>query len=226
MAELIGICGPSGSGKTRSIQGLPSEDTMLISLTGKKIPMKGFAKKYTKMNDDWSKGNYFSSTSHSDIISAMSHISENRPDITNIVLDDYQYIGAFEYFQRASEAGFAKFAEIAQHIAMPLIEASKLRDDLKIFVTNHDETITEDYKPLRKFKTIGKLVDNSLTMEGLFTIVLFTNIEVDKAGKRTYQFITNSDGSTTAKSPEDMFPDAIPNDLGEVAKAIDEYYEG
>jgi len=226
MSEMIGVCGPSGSGKTRAIQGLDPKVTMLISLTGKKIPMKGFAKLYNKVNETASEGNFYSTTDHNAITRMLKHVDENRPDIKNIVLDDYQYNGAFEYFQRASESGFAKFAEIAQHIATPLIEASKLRDDLKIFVTNHDETITEDYKPLRKFKTIGKLVDNSLTMEGLFTIVLFTNIEVDKAGNRTYTFVTNSDGSTTAKSPEDMFPDTIPNDLGIVAKAIDNYYEG
>jgi hypothetical protein len=62
-------------------------------------------------------------------------------------------------------------------------------------------------------------------MEGLFTIVLFTEIRSDKDGKRNYGFITNSDGSTSAKSPEGMFEDFIENDLGKVAEAIDAYYE-
>jgi len=224
MSELIAIVGPSGSGKTRSIQGLDPKETMLISITGKKIPMKGFSSKYVDVSKDGKTGNYFKTKDYAAVIQMLKHVNVNRPDIKNIVTDDYNYIGAFEYFKRASESGFGKFAEIGQHIANPLIEASTLRDDLKVFIINHDETITEDYKPLRKMKTIGKLVDNSLTMEGLFTIVLFTEVKVDKDGKRDYGFITNSDGSTTAKSPEDMFEDFIPNDLGFVAKKIDDYY--
>jgi len=224
MSELIGICGPSGSGKTRAIQGLNPKETMIISITGKKIPMKGFASAYPPVSEDGLTGNYFKTQDHAVIMQMLDHVDQNRPDIKNIVLDDYNYVGSFEYFQRAGEAGFGKFAEIGQHIAQPLIKASTLRDDLKVFVMNHDETITEDYKPLRKFKTVGKLVDNCLTMEGLFTIVLFTEIKVDKDGKREYGFVTNSDGSTTAKSPEEMFEDYIPNDLGLVASKIDEYY--
>ena len=224
MSELIAIVGPSGSGKTRSIQGLDPKETMLISITGKKIPMKGFSSKYVLVSQDGTSGNYFKTKDYSAVIKMLKYVDKNRLDIKNIVIDDYQYVGAFEYFKRASENGYGKFAEIGQHIANPLIEASSLRDDLKIFFTNHDETITEDYKPLRKIKTIGKLVDSSLTVEGLFTIVLFTEIRVDKDKNREYGFVTNSDGSTTAKSPEGMFEDYIPNDLGYVARKIDEYY--
>jgi hypothetical protein len=224
MAELIAVVGPSGSGKTRSLLGLNSEETMLVSITGKKIPMKGFSKKYKGLSPDAKAGNYYQTKDYAKLIKMLKFIDSSRPDIKNIVLDDYNYIGAFEYFKRASEAGFGKFAEIGQHIANPLIEASTLRDNLKIFVLNHDEMITEDFKPLRKMKTIGKLVDNCLTMEGLFTIVLFTEIRIDKDDKREYGFITNSNGSTTAKSPEGMFEDYIPNDLGAVVTSIDEYY--
>lgn len=225
MSELIGIVGPSGSGKTRSIQSLNPETTMLISITGKKIPMKGFNSKYQKINEDASKGNFFTTSDHSVIIGLLTHIDQKRPDIKNIVIDDFQYLAAFEYFQRASEPGFAKFSEMGQHIAKPLIKASTLRDDLKIFITNHDETITEDFKPTRKMKTLGKVVDNSLTMEGLFTIVLFTKVKIDKEGVRTYGFETNTDGITTAKSPEGMFEDFIPNELGFVERKINEYYQ-
>lgn len=224
MAELVAVVGASGTGKTRSIKGLNPEETMLISVTGKKIPMKGFSAKYTPLAEGGAKGNYLRSADHKTIIKVLSFINSKRPDIKHVVLDDFNYVGAFEYFKRADETGFGKFAEIGQHIANPIIKAADLRDDLIIFVMNHDETITEDFKALRKMKTIGKLVDNSLTMEGLFTIVLFTEIRNDKDGKREYGFVTNSDGTTTAKSPEDMFEDFIPNDLGEVVKSIKEYY--
>lgn len=205
--------------------GLNPKETLIISITGKKIPMKGFKSNYSAVSSDGTGGNYYHTDKFDKIIKMLKFFSEKRKDIKNVVIDDYNYIGAFEYFKRASESGFGKFAEIGQHIANPLIEASKLRDDLKVFIINHDETITEDFKPFRKMKTIGKLVDNSLTMEGLFTIVLFTEIRVGKDDKRQYGFITNSDGSTSAKSPEEMFEEFIPNDLGEVVKKIDTYYE-
>jgi len=156
MAELVGIVGPSGSGKTRSLMGLNHEETLIISITGKKIPMKGFSKKYTQLASDGLTGNYYQTKDHAKIIKMLKHVDVKRPDIKNIVIDDYNYLGAFEFFKRASETGFGKFSEIGQHIANPLIEASNMRDNLKIFILNHDETITEDFKPFRKMKTIGE----------------------------------------------------------------------
>ena len=224
MAELIGVVGRSGTGKTRSVQGLDPKETLIISISGKAIPMKGFKKLYVPLSEDGSTGNYYKTSDANQIIAVLKLVDSVRKDIKNVVLDDYQYVGGFEYFKRAHENGFGKFAEIGQNIANPVIVASGLREDLKVFVTNHDEVITEEFKPLRKMKTIGKLVDNSLTMEGLFTVVLFTDIRVNAKDEKEYGFITNSDGTTTAKSPEGMFEEFIPNDLGEVAKAIDEYY--
>ena len=156
MSELIGVVGPSGSGKTRSLMGLDSKETLIISITGKKIPMKGFSKKYAALSPDGLTGNYYQTKDYAKIIKMLKHFDVKRPDIKNIVVDDYNYLGAFEFFKRASESGFAKFSEIGQHIANPLIEASTLRDDLKVFILNHDETITEDFKPFRKMKTVGK----------------------------------------------------------------------
>lgn len=109
-------------------------------------------------------------------------------------------------------------------ISKPVIKGVSLREDLKIFILTHDEMTQENFKPLRKIKTVGKMVDSALTMEGLFTVVLFTDIKLDE-GTKEYGFITNSDGTTTAKSPEDMFEsDFIENDLGKVAQAIDDFY--
>jgi len=130
----------------------------------------------------------------------------------------------FEYFDKADEKGFDKFTSIGKNGAMPLIKAIDLRDDLKVFVLTHAEEISENFKPKRKIKTIGKLVDNSLTMEGLFTIVLFTDTSRNDDGTINYRFQTNNDGTCTAKSPEGMFDEYIENDLGLVAKSVDEYY--
>jgi hypothetical protein len=70
-----------------------------------------------------------------------------------------------------------------------------------------------------KAKTVGKLLDNQLTVEGCFDVVLMTQIESGQ-----HLFITQSDGFTTCKSPEGMFEDKIPNDLKAVDNAIREYY--
>lgn len=227
MSELIAAVGKSGSGKTRSLMGLNPKETLIISVSGKKIPMKGFKALYTPLDEanGGKTGNYYQTSKADKIIQILNLVNTVRTDIKNVVLDDYQFLGAFEYFERASESGFGKFAEIGQNIARPLIVASALRDDLNVIVTNHEETISEDFKPLRKMKTIGKLVDNSLTMEGLFTVVLFTEIKEDADGTLEYGFITNSNGSNTAKSPEGMFDKFVPNDMGVVVDAIAKYYD-
>jgi ABC-type dipeptide/oligopeptide/nickel transport system ATPase component len=228
MAECVGVVGRSGSGKTRSIQGLDPKETLIISVSGKKIPMKGFNKLYTPLDvaSGGATGNYFKSKSADTIIQILSLVDKKRPDIKNVVIDDYQYIMGFEFFDRADEKGFEKFASIGKNGARPLMKASQLeREDIKVFVLTHEEETSENFKPLRKMKTIGKMVDEKLTMEGLFTVVLFTDIRKDKDDRPEYGFITHSDGTTTAKSPEGMFKDDfVENDLGKVVAAIDKYY--
>jgi hypothetical protein len=80
--------------------------------------------------------------------------------------------------------------------------------------------------PYRNIKEQQKMLDDKVTLEGLFTVVLFTDISKDQnTNELKYSFITQNDGSTTAKSPKGMFMDfMIPNDLSYVIKCIDEYY--
>lgn len=229
MSELIGIVGRSGTGKTRSIQGLDPKETLIISVSGKAIPMRDFAKLYTPLDEKngGKTGNYYKTSNADKIIQILNLVATQRTDIKNVVIDDYQYIMGFEFFERADEKGFDKFSSIGKNGARPLIKASALgREELKVFVLTHEEEISENFRPLRKMKTIGKLVDEKLTMEGLFTVVLFTEIRKNEVTEKPmYGFITNSDGSTTAKSPEGMFQEGyVENDLGMVAKAIDNYY--
>lgn len=226
MAELIGIVGRSGTGKSTSIEGLDPKDSFILSVSGKALPFKGWKKNYTPLDMKTGKtGNYYKTSNPKSIIQTMNLINKDRTEIKNLVLDDYQYIMAFEFFNRASEKGYEKFNEIGKSGADPIIKGTPLRDDLKIFVLTHEEEISENFKPLRKMKTIGKMIDEKLTMEGLFTVVLFTEVEKDDKNNITYSFITNSDGSTTAKSPKGMFKDfKIPNDLGIVSKAIADFY--
>jgi len=97
-------------------------------------------------------------------------------------------------------------------------------EDLVIFFIYHSET---DKKGKEKIKTAGQLIDQYVTMEGLFTTVLYAESEFNPlTSKIEYFFKTNSDGRNTAKSPFGMFDDLkIPNDLGLVAKKVREYYQ-
>lgn len=89
MAELVAIVGRSGSGKTRSIMGLNPEETFLISVSGKKIPMKGFSTKYTDVSRDGKTGNYFKTKSSAEIVQVLNLVNKQRPEIKNLVIDDY-----------------------------------------------------------------------------------------------------------------------------------------
>lgn len=141
-----------------------------------------------------------------------------KPSKKIYVIDDSQYLMAFEMFNRAKETGYNKFTDIAldfRNLIQYIVSA--VPDDVIVYFLHHVET-TDTGKI--KAKTSGKMIDNQLTLEGLFTIVLLCTTD----GKE-HKFITQSDGYTTCKSPMDMFPLEMDNDLKIVDKAIREYYE-
>ena len=99
-----------------------------------------------------------------------------------------------------------------------------MRDDLIICVLAHSENIGDQLNPSYKIKTIGRMLDNMITIEGLFTYVLFTDIIKNMDGELEHKFITQSDGTTTAKTPMGCFTDFyIDNDLQYVIEKIIEY---
>ena len=106
------------------------------------------------------------------------------------------------------------------------LEARKLRDDLKIFYFSHPETVEDSGEIVGyKMKTSGKMLDNQIVLEGLFTICLYSHVDENKDGTASYNFITNRFKKYPAKSPEGMFGEIkIPNNLQLVANTIDEYY--
>ena len=144
--------------------------------------------------------------------------------IKYVIIDDFQYFMAFEAMDRAKEKGYEKFTEMAQHAYSVLKNAMNLRDDLYIVVSTHSENIGDRVNQYLKIKTLGKMLDSVITLEGLFTYVLFTTIEKDEENKPKYMFKTNSDGTCTAKSPMGLFDELlIDNDLNMVISRIKEY---
>ena len=229
MAELIAIVGESGTGKTTSIRNLNPEEVFIISTTGKRPGVRGAKKKYpdVKVNQEGFTGNFYSTANVDNMGKMMKLVSAKRPEIKTIIVDDFQYIQAFESMERVDEKGYSKFTDMAKHAYEILKQGKELRDDLTVCILTHSENTGDNLNPYFKIKTLGKLLDSVITLEGLFTYVLFTRVVRDGESDVSYKFITNSDGTCTAKSPMGLFEERlIDNDLDFVIKAIKEYNEG
>lgn len=194
------ILGPSGSGKSTSMRNFSEDEMGIFNVAGKPLP---FRKKLPKVDN----------ARYESIYKVL-----RDPKKKKYVIDDSQYLMAFESFDHAKEAGYGKFTNMALNFRN-LIDfiIRKTPDDCIVYMLHHTE-LTEDGK--LKAKTLGKMLDNQLTVEGLFSIVLLCQVE----GSEHY-FITNSDGTNPAKSPMEMFELKIDNDLKMVDQTIREYYE-
>ena len=225
MAQSVLVIADSGSGKSTSIRTLDPKETFIINIANKPLPFKGWRKNYTSISKENPKGNMTSAASAAGIIKAMNHVNDKMPHVKTLIIDDWQYMSSFEYFDRANEKGYDKFTQIAANLAQVAKMPKDMRDDLTIFFLTHSEDST-DINGHRKVKakTIGKMIDNTLTLEGLFSIVLFGRVMKDEDGKLHYGFDTVTNGENTCKSPIDMFEETfIDNDLQFVKDCITEY---
>ena len=230
MAKGVLIIGESGTGKSTSVSALNPAETFIINVQGKDLPFKGFYKSYKAVDISSGppkEGNLLNSSDPAIIRKAVAYVNDHRPDIKNIVIDDWQYVAATEFMNKAEQKGFDKFTSIGKNIwSIANLAKECSRTDLTIFYLTHSESAMDEATGARymKAKTVGKLVDNVITLEGMFTIVLYTDVEKTKEGIK-YSFVTQNNGSTTAKSPMGMFEEyKIPNDLEYVKAKIEEYY--
>ena len=225
MANGILIIADPGSGKSTSIEMLDPKETFIINVANKPLPFKGWKKKYILWSKDNPSGNLYSGSTAVQIEACMRYVNEKRPEIKTIVVDDFQYMSSFEFFDSVDEKGYEKFTRIGAHLAKVARLPKDLRDDLSIFFLTHAEESTDmEGKRKVKAKTIGKMVDEKLSLEGLFSIVLFGKVKKEKEGGVRYVFETANNGENTCKSPRGMFPAIeIPNDLMVVKQAIYEY---
>ena len=224
MAQSVLVIADSGTGKSTSIRTLDPKETFIINIANKPLPFKGWKKDYTMISKDNPKGNMTATSTSAGIIKAMQHVNDKMPNIKTLIVDDWQYMSSFEYFDRANEKGYDKFTQIAANLAQVAKMPKDMREDLTIFFLTHSEDST-DVNGHRKVKakTIGKMIDNTLTLEGLFSIVLFGRVKKDEDGLE-YGFDTVNNGENTCKSPMGMFKDSfIENDLQLVKDCIAEY---
>lgn len=220
-SKLIGIVGQTGTGKSTSIKTLDSKETYIINVAKKELPFKGSERMYNTENK-----NYKEVDDINEITRLLLTISEKAPHIKNIIIEDSNYMMSFRMADKATEIGFTKFTVLMKDMVDLFKTARKLRDDIKVFYFTHPETIEDGGEIVGyKMKTSGKALDNQITLEGLFTICLYTHVEEKKDGTSGYYFLTNRFKKYPAKSPDGMFTDIkIPNDLSIVCKNVDEFY--
>lgn len=202
------ILGESGTGKSTSMRGMNPAETLLIQSIKKPLPFRSSGWKYLSKEG----GNILVCDQSAQIIAAMH--KTQRPII---VIDDFQYILANEFMRRTDERGFDKFTEIGKHAWDILCAASTLPDHVRVYILSHTET-SESGRV--KAKTIGRMLDEKITIEGMFSIVMRTCIINGQ-----YLFSTKNNGSDTVKTPIGLFDaDYIDNDLAAVDAAIVDYY--
>lgn len=219
MSNSILVLGESGSGKSTSIRTLPPEETIIINVIGKPLPFRGYKNKYKSLSADGLKGNYYSSDDSGKIVRLLKFINDNRPDIHYIVIDDYGYTITNSFMRKASQRGYDKFQDIGSDAFNVLEGVANLRDDLFCFVMMHTEIDTHGkYKP----RTVGKMIDQYICIEGKFTYVFHALVNDGQ-----YKFLTNTDGHHLAKTSLGLFNDLfIDNDLKLIADTIDAYNQG
>lgn len=226
MGHKILVLGDSGSGKSTSTMNLDSNSTFYVNCIGKALPFKGWKSKYVDISNE-TNGNMLVSDKWDKVKNAILYVSEKRPEIKTIVVDDAQYIMGYEFMERAKEKGFDKFVEMGKHMFEVLTAPDKTREDLITIFLSHSEDVSGNGYTKTKMKTIGKMLDDKITIEGLFTVVLLASSYRDTDKSMKYIFTTQSDGTTTAKSPMGMFSEVrIPNDLNEVVKQFNAYNLG
>jgi hypothetical protein len=225
MGQSILVIAESGSGKSTSIENLDPKETFIINVANKPLPFRGWRKKYSIWSKENQSGNMYDKASAQNIEACIKYVNDKRPEIKNLIIDDFQYMSSFEFFERVDEKGYEKFTQIGAHLARIARMPKDLREDLFVFFLTHAEEGT-DVEGKRKFKakTIGRMVDEKLTLEGLFSIVLFGKVKKNKDGEIRYVFETSNNGENTCKSPKGMFPTfEIANDLQYVREEIINY---
>ena len=203
MAQKVLILGDSGTGKSASLRNFKPEELLVINSAGKPLPFKNHFETVTPRFERLTQ----------DVLSAMDKTQKKV-----IVIDDAQYIMSFQYMRRIKENGWDKWNDIQGDFFNIIKACDYMPDDVIVYFLSH---LQRDDEGREKIKTMGKMLDEKITIEGLFTTVLKTAV---KDGQ--YFFLTQNSGMDTVKSPIGMFPSyAIDNDLKYVDQKIRNYYE-
>lgn len=199
MAVPVFVLGDSGSGKSYSLHNFKQGEVEVLNVANKMLP---FRQKLDVVNN----ATY-------EVVG--KELSEGK--YPSYVIDDSQYLLVFDLFEKANQNGYEKFTKMAVRFERMLNYIIMQMPQDKIVYLLHHTAMGDD--GVRRAKTVGKMLDSYLTLEGLVSICLYC-----QNTNGVHSFITQSDGTTTAKSPEGMFDLEIDNDLKFVDTKIREYY--
>lgn len=210
MSIATAILGESGTGKSTALRNMRPESTLLIQALRKPLPFR--SAEWREFSPETKTGNIFVTDKANDIMAIMTATKRKC-----IVIDDFQYVMANEFMRRSDERGYDKFTEIGRNAWNVLTMAAALAPDVRVYILAHTDT-SESGRV--KMKTIGRMLDEKITVEGMFTIVMRTIVRDEQ-----HFFSTRNNGQDTVKTPLGMFgADLIDNDLAMADRTICEYY--
>lgn len=198
MGVLCMVIGTSGSGKSTSLRNFKPDEVGIFNVAGKPLPFRNNLRRADR-------------PSYRAIRESLT-----RNEKHCYVIDDSTYLMQFAMFAHAKESGYSKFTDMAFDFEQLLETAADTDSDTTVYFLHHPQ-FAEDGKA--KPQTVGKMLDNQLNVEGLFPIVIEATVQDGK-----HVFITENDGVNIAKTPLDMLPPVMDNDLKAVDTAIREYW--
>lgn len=205
MGECVIVYGKSGSGKSRSLKEFAEDEILFINTVNKRLPFQKQFKYEYKTAD----------------VAKVKNALKKMPTKTAVIDDfGYQQTARFmaEHTKKQGGSQFDLYNNIADDAyGLIMFVKEELPDDVIVYLIMHEET--SDFGDT-KLKTIGKLLDQKVCVEGLVTVCL----RAMKEGTSKYFFRTQSDGADISKSPEGMFDLQIDNDLKAVDVAIRGYW--
>lgn len=211
MSISILIYGESGTGKSTSIRNLDPKKTAIVNVLGKPLPFPGSEYKPVEGLTP----RMIKTDNYETIRSYINKV--NLSSIQTLIIDDFQYLMANDFMRRSMEKGYEKFTEIQKKAWELISYCTTLRDDLNVYFMSHAQS-GENGRV--QSKTIGKMLDEKICLEGMFTVVLYA-IRNDSG----YKFMTQNNGGVIAKSPFGMFDsEFIDNDLLSINNIINNYY--
>lgn len=213
MAEGILVLAKSGSGKTTSLRNLNPDEVMVIQPRKKRLPFPHA--NWKKWDKETGTGSIFQTNTFEGVEAVLRKMDEVGKKV--VIIDDFVYIMAQRVMNDIDITGYNKWTELAADFNKLTNLIEEINPDMRVYILTH--TDTDDIGQI-KMKTAGKLIDNLLTPEGMYTIVL----GMAKTDSGSF-FLTNGSTMDPYKSPMGMFEEKqIPNDLKSVDDRICEFW--
>ena len=194
------LIGQSGSGKSTSLRNFKGDEVAVVNVLGKPLPFKSDIK--AGKCDDYNQ-----------ILNAIKNTTKKT-----IVIDDANYLITNEFMNKSSVKGYDKYNELANNFWNLINGIKSIEGGKTVYLIMHEDT---DENGNVKPKTIGKLLDDKVNIQGMFTICIRAMFD-----NGNYIFRLKTNGQDCVKTPFGMFEeDTMENDLKQFDKVVREYYE-